>query len=185
MIGIDMAQAGTSLPICVTFAGSALGVVGGLVAQSSPDASTGTAGVYVGISGVILGAASLIGVLSDKFMPRYIEYSKMRAETAEEFRKNAEARHRLTSELQAQKFEMDELRAKLAEATEKADKSENLAIEAAAKLATVEKYTQERIGRVEGVAGANSARLSAVEATVAGGSGDAIPTTTAAGPGGA
>lgn len=171
MHGLDMANAGGTIPLAVTLTGAALGVVGGAVASNPPDAATGAAGLYVGVGGILMGAATLLGVLSDKFMPHYINLAQMRAQNNEEFRKNREARHRMANDLQRAEARMAIMEEELAAAKRLANESENLAIEARTKLEVVE----QRVGRVQAVAEANTDRIQAVETFTGVGSGDTLP----------
>lgn len=167
-----MPQTSPLLSPVVGFSGSVIGVVGGVVGAASADPSTGTAGVYVGTAGLVMASATLLGVLSDKFMPHFITLARIHLENREENRKNQEARHRLTRELQAALSELENLKLDAEEAKRKANDSENLAIEATTRLAVVEKYTKEQIRAVKGGLRENSDRLDVVEAVT--GSGDGV-----------
>lgn len=180
---IDMGQSSASSP-ALAVAGSAAGVIGGLTAAVAPGTDAGNAGMVVGIGGILMGAATLLSVLGDKWGPIFLQWSKVKDENREEYRKNKEARHRLAGELQKAlatiendrrdfEAEIAALRKEAAEAREKANRSENLAIEAATKLALVEKYTQHRIRRVEEGMKDTAGRLDAVEAQSQ--SGDELP----------
>lgn len=172
---IDMGYGGSSLPPSVAIFGSATGIVGGLIAFVSPDTAAGSAGVVVGTGGILLGAAAILGVIGDKWGPHFVQWSKIRAENQEEYRKNREARHRLNGELQAVRAEMENMkvdrdaevaaaRKEAAEAREKAERSEDLAVRAAAELDAIKKYARERIPAVERGIRSNAERLAAVEA---------------------
>jgi hypothetical protein len=173
---IFMAQFTGSFPLCMAGVGSFLGIVGGVVAASPPDPGTGTAGLYVGAAGIVMAAATLIGVMGDKLGPHMVEIIKIRAENREENRKNKEARHRLMHELQKalaqienQKYDHD---VAIEELRRKANESENLAIEAKAHARAVEENARREIADARRGIARNSGRLDNIEAKS---SDDALP----------
>ena len=174
---IDMPH-GPPLPTIFGFAGAGLAVGSAAIAGATADPSTTSTAVNVGVGGILLGAATLLGVVGRDYMPHFVTIAKAVIANRAENIKNREARHRLANDLNRAMLEIEVLKLDAKEAREKADKSEDLALRVATELEVYKRHAGQEIAVVRkdvdltqrGVR-VNADRLNDIES----GSGDRAP----------
>lgn len=140
-------------------AASAVAVAGGIVAQTSPEANVGNAGMYVGAGGLAAALALLVSSMGDKLGPHVVAIAKLVVEGREQYIKLKGENLSLAQRIVEMEGRMAKAEADAQVARELANKWENDAIvlrgRVSSRFEAVEATVQDVNRRVDVATGSN------------------------------